>query len=172
MKGEQDRIDRLLDKNTTEQLAKVDWDRLTDEISARLDHARQTEPMPSRRPVVFKIAAGTAAAAAVIIVVIALRMREPSDLQTPQGKSAVVESVDKQGAISIQIKDASGRVLATVQDGRTDEGTVKCDVEIINRSGDSQADSSRAAWIIISAPKQTPAKNGYYREEADLMRLL
>jgi len=171
MKGGQDRIDRLLDKNATEQLAKVDWDRLTDDISARLDHARRTEPMPSRRPVVVKIAARAAAAAAVIFVIIAFRIRESSDMRVHRGSPAA-EVVDKKGAVSFQIKDASGRVLAMVQDGRTDKGAVKCDVEIIDRNGDLGADSSRAAWIIISAPKRTFVDNGYNREEADLMCLL
>jgi len=172
MKGEQDRIDRLLDKNATEQLAKVDWDRLTDEISARLDHARQTEPMPSRFPVVFKIAAGAATAAAVIFVIIALRMHEPSDMPVHRGSPAASEVVDEKGAVSFQIRDASGRVLAMVQDGRADKGAVKCDVEIIERNGNLEADSSRAAWIIISAPTRTLSDNGYDREEADLVCLL
>jgi hypothetical protein len=171
MKNEKDKVERFLDKNAAEQLAKVDWDRLTDEISARLDHVRQTESMPSRRPVVFKIAAGVAVAAAVLVAVM-LGMRELSDMQAPQGKSAVVEFVDQKGAVSVQIKDASGNILAVVQDGRTDKGAAKCDVEIIDRNGDLETESRRAAWIIISAPRQTLADNGYNREEADLMCLL
>jgi hypothetical protein len=171
MKNGKDRVERFLDKNAAEQLAKVDWDRLTNEISARLDHARQAESVPYRRPVIFKIAAGVAVAA-VVFVAVMLGMHELSDLQTPRGKSAVVKSVDEQGAISFQIKDADGRIVAMVQDGRTDKGRVKCDVEIIDRNDDSQADSRQAAWIIISAPTRTLEEDGYNREEADLMCLL
>lgn len=172
MKGAKDKVERLLDKNAAEQLAKVNWDKLTAEISARLDQARRAEPEPSRRPLFFRIAAGAAAAAAVIFVILAITMREPSNSWAPQDRSAVVKSVDKQGAGSFQIRDASGRILATVQDGRTYKEAVKCNVEIIDRNGDPQADSSRAAWIVISAPTRTFVDNGYNREEADLACLL
>ncbi|HUV62317.1 MAG TPA: hypothetical protein VMW24_00395, partial [Sedimentisphaerales bacterium] len=144
---------------------------LTHEISARLDQARQIKNPPRRYPAFFKLVAGIAAAALIFVAVV-FRTHEPSDMQEPRGSSAVVESVDKQGAVLIQIKDASGKLLATVQEPRTDKGAVKCDVEIIDRDGDLEAESGRAAWIIISAPSRTLAENEYDREEADLMCLL
>jgi len=171
MKRERDKIERLLARNAAEQLAKVDWDRLTEEISTGLDLAPRTETMPSGYAPVFKIAAGLAVAAVVLVGVI-LGMRELLDLQAPQGNSTIVKSVDRQGAISIQIKDAGGHVLATVQDGRTDKGAAKCEVEILGRNGDAKAGSSRATWVIISAPTQAFAENGYDREEADTICLL
>lgn len=170
MKSEKDGLERLLDKNAAEQLAKVDWDRLTGEISARLDHAPQTGPMSSRYVLVFKIAAGVAAA--VVLAAVMSGVHELFDLQIPPERFVAVESVGKQRAILIQVKDASGKVLAMVQEGRTDKGAVKCDVEIIDRDGDLEAESDRAAWIIISAPRQTLVENGQNREEADLVCLL
>jgi len=155
MKGEKDRVERLLEKNAAEQLAKVDWDRLTDEISTRLDRAPRARAMPSRGPLIFRIAAGVAAAAVIFLAVM----------------FRIYESPDKQGAGSIQIKGANGKILATFQDGRAGGGAAKCDVEIIDRKGDLEVDSCRAAWIIISAPTLTLADDGY-NEEADLICLL
>ena len=171
MKRARDKIERLLAKNAAEKLAKVDWDRLTEEISTRLDRAPRTEAMPIRYAIVFNIAAGLAVAA-IVLVGLTLGMRGLLALQSPHDHSVVVRCVDKQGAISIQIKDAGGHVLATVQDGRTDKGAAKCEVEILGRNGDAKADNSRATWVIISTPTQAFAENGYDRQEADTICLL
>ena len=57
------KIDNLLKRNTDQQLAGFDWDRLHAEISDQLDRTR----IPQRRLPVFRIVATTAAAAALLI---------------------------------------------------------------------------------------------------------
>jgi hypothetical protein len=172
MKGEKDRMDRLLDKNAAEQLAKVDWDRLTDAISARLDQARRIESAARRYPTFFKIAAGVTVAAGAVFAVVALRTREPSEVQIPAGRSAVVKLLDRSGTASIQINDQAGKSSVVVHAGRDDRKMAKCEVEIIDRNGDQAKASSRTAWIIISKPERTLADNGHDKEEADVMCLL
>jgi hypothetical protein len=172
MKHEKERIDLLLDENAAEQLTKVDWNRLTDEISTRLDQARNGETSPNKYPTFFKIATGVAAAAAVVFAVIMLRIPRPSDSLPTEGRFAVVEFVDKRGAASIEIKHTGRKSLVTVRVGRTDKEVAKCDVEIIDRNADLKADNSRAAWMIISMPRPTFADNGHSREETDLIHFL
>jgi hypothetical protein len=167
MKHEKEKIDLLIDKNAAEQLGKVDWDRLTDEISARLARAEQGKTSPSGYPTFFKIATGIAATAAVVFVAVALRMHRPSDSQPTEGRS-----VDKRGTASLEIKRPSGKTLATVRVGRTGKEVAKCDIEIIDRNGDLEKDSDRAAWIIITVPRPTFADNGHSREETDLIHFL
>ncbi|MHC4426764.1 MAG: hypothetical protein ACYSYV_11810 [Planctomycetota bacterium] len=172
MKHEKERIDLLLDKNAAEQLTKVDWDRLTDEISTRLDQARHGKTSRNKYPAFFKIAAGVAAAAAVVFAAVMLRMHRPSDSVPTESRSAVVEFVDKRGAASIEIKQTGRKSLVTVRVGLTDKKVARCDVEIIDRNGDLKRDSSRAAWIIISIPRPTFANNGHNTEETDLIHFL
>ena len=172
MKGEKDRIDRLLDKNTAQQLTKVDWDRLTDAISAKLDQAERVKAFPRGYTTFFRIAAGVAVAAGAVFAVVALRTREPSDVQVPAGRSAVVTLLDRTGAASIQINDQASRSSVVVHTGRDDRSVAKCEVEIIDRNGDQTKASSRTAWIIISRPERTLANNGHDEEEADVMCLL
>ncbi|MEJ2705469.1 MAG: hypothetical protein P8Z79_23760 [Sedimentisphaerales bacterium] len=172
MKGEKDRIDRLLDKNVAEQLARVDWDRLTDAISTRLDQARRIEAPPSKYPAFFKIAAGVAVAAGAVFAVVAVRTREPSEVRIPTGRTAVVKLLDRTGVASIRINDQAGRSSVVVHTGRDDRSVAKCEVEIIDRNGGQARESSRTAWIIISRPERTLADNGHDEEEADVMCLL
>ena len=74
MKDRNKRIDGLLDGNAAEQLAKVDWDRLTHETSVRLARAEQAETSPSGYPTFFRVAAAIAATAAVVFVAVVFRM--------------------------------------------------------------------------------------------------
>lgn len=172
MKGEKDRIDRLLDKNAAKQLARVDWDRLTNEVAARLNRAQQIQNPPRRYPAFFKMLAGIAAAAAVVFVIIAFRMREPSDVQVPKDRSGVVEFIDQQGTASIQINGIVGKSFVVLHAGHGDRKVAKCEVRIIDGTGDSEKESNRAAWIIISNPQRTLADNGHNKEEIDVMCLL
>jgi hypothetical protein len=172
MKGEKGRIERLLDKNAAEQLARVDWDRLTDQISARLNRATRIDSPARRYPAFFKIAAGIAGAAAVIFLAVVFRMHEPSDVQVPKGRSAVIEFMDRQGTASIQISDPPGKSFVVVHTGHGDRKAAKCEVRIIDRGGDVERESSRAAWIIISRPQRTLADDGHSKEETDVMCLL
>jgi hypothetical protein len=172
MKGEKDRIDRLLDRNAAEQLARINWDRLTDEISARLDQARRVKVARSGWPAFFKIAAGVAAAAIIVVVVVTKRTRAPSDVHVPEGRSAVVEFVDRPGGASIQIDKTAGKALVVVHGGRDDRKVATCVVDIIERNGDLKRASSRAAWIIVSQPQRTLAENGQSKDETDVLCML
>jgi len=172
MKSGRKRIDRLLDRNATEQLERMNWDRLTDEISARLDRARRIEVAPSGWPVFFKVAAGVAAAAVIVLAVVVLRMHGPSQVRTPEGRSAVVEFVDRQRGASVQINDTAGNSLVVIHAGRDDRKAATCVVDIIDRNGDLERENSRAAWIIISRPQQTIADNGQSKEDKDVLCLL
>jgi hypothetical protein len=177
--NEKDRIDKLLDKNAAEQLEKVNWDRLTNEISDRLDRAGQMKVPPrspsmaglglSQWPFFFKAAAGMTAAAAIIFVAVVFRVNEPSDMQMPGDTAA--EIADTKPVTSIQIKDTAGKAFVMVHVGRTDKEAAKCIVDIIDHNSDLEEDS-RAAWIIINATKRALADNGHDKEEADLMCLL
>jgi hypothetical protein len=173
MKGEKERIDQLLDENAAEQLARVDWDRLRDQISARLDQTRRIEIIPHRYSVVYKIAgAALAAAAVVVFALIVFEGDKPSDMQVPEGRSAVVEFVDKQGAASILLSDATGKSSVLIHTGHADGKAARCEVQILNRYGDLEKESSRATWIIISRPQQTIADNGRSKDETDVLCML
>lgn len=172
MKGEKEKIEQLLDRNATEQLARINWDRLTDDISARLDQARRVEVARRGWPAFFKIAAGVAAAAVIVFAVVTKRMHGPSDVHMPEGRSAVVEFMDRQGGTSIQINETEGQSLVVVHVGRDDRKVATCVVDIIDRNGDSERESNRAAWIIISRPQRTLADNGQGKEETDVLCML
>ena len=172
MKGEKDIIDRLLDKNTAEQLAKVDWDRLTNEITARLDQVRQIEVTPGGWPVFFKITTGAAAAAAILFAVVVWRMHGPSDVHVPEGRSAVVEFVDRRGGATIRLNGPAGTTSVVIHTGRDDRKVATCVVNIIDRKNDLEREHDRAAWIIISKPQRTIADNGQSKEETDILCLL
>jgi hypothetical protein len=172
MKGEKERIDRLLDKNAAEQLARINWDRLTDEISARLDRARQIEFSPVRWPSYFKMAGGIAAAAAVILSIVMWRTQGPTDVHVPEGRSAVVEFADQQGRASVRLNDPAGKTLVVIHAGRDDRKVATCVVDIIDRKNDLEREHDRAAWIIISKPQRTIADNGQSKEETDILCLL
>lgn len=171
------RIDRLLDKNAAKQLERVDWDRLTDEISDRLERARQTKVPPripsvvrlSPWPSFFKITAGIITVAAVILVAVIFRLNESSKTQMTGDRTA--EVIDTKRATSIQVKDTAGEAFVVVHVGSTGKEAAKCIVDIIDHNGDLE-EGNQAAWIIINATRRALADNGYNREEDDLMCLL
>lgn len=177
--SEKDRIDKLLDKNAAEQLERVNWDRLTNDISDRLDRAGQMKVPPrspsvvglglSRGPSFFKVAIGITAAAAVIFVAVVLRVNEPSETQMPG--DATAEIVGTKGVASIQVEDTTGKAFVMVHVGGTNKEAAKCIVDIIDHNGDLE-EGNRATWIIINAAKRALADNGHDKEEADLMCLL
>ena len=61
MNNNEDKLDDLLKRNITKQLADIDWDDLNAAISGRLDKVHQTRKSASGLPVWFKISAVTAA---------------------------------------------------------------------------------------------------------------
>lgn len=179
MKSDKERVNRLLDKNAAEQLEKVNWDRLANEISDRLDQARQfTVPSRnlslvslglSRWPSFFKAAAGITMAAAIIFVALVFKVNGPSERQMPG--DALAEIADTKPVASIQMEDTTGKAVVTVHVGRTGKETAKCIVEIIDHNGDLE-EGNRAAWFIINVARRALTDNKRNREEADLMCLL
>lgn len=170
MKEQREKIDLLLEKNAAEQLANVDWEELNAAISSRLDKAQQSKTAAIRFPTVFKIATGVAAAAVILIAVI-LRTDKPSDMQLPDGTSAVVKFVETEGSALVEITHAPVKSQVFVDVGANLKKLAKCNVEIIDVSGDRQEDGSRAAWIIISRPEPVYADNGTSRDVMDFLYL-
>ena len=144
MENEKEKIDLLFERNATEQLAEVDWNKLTAAISSRLDEADLSKTSRSKLPTVFNIAAGAAAAAAVVFVAMMVRTEKPMNLPLENGKHAVVEFIEARGSAS---------------------------VEIIDRNGEGKENGSQAAWIIIRMPEPVLADNGANGHLRDLIRL-
>jgi len=171
-KEKKEEIDLLIERNTTEQLEAVDWDRLNAAILGRLDQARQRKTSGTGWPTVFKIAAGFAAAAVVVFVLVAVRTDTPTGVQFENGGSAVVKFVESKGSASIQIKQAPAESRVLVDVGGGQRKVAKCDIEIIDMNGDRQQDRGRAVWIIIHISQPALADNCTSRDETDLMCLL
>jgi hypothetical protein len=171
MKDENEQIDLLLERNTTEQLETVDWDRLNTAISRRLDQARQHKTSGIGWPTVFKIAAGLVAAAAIVLVAVMVRTDTPTAMRFENGGSAVVEFVESKGSASIQIQPIAAKSQVSIDIGGSRE-VAKCDIEIIDVKQEQQKNGRRPAWIIIRMPEPALADNGTSRDEMDLMCLL
>lgn len=171
-KEKKEEIDLLIERNTTEQLEAVDWDRLNAAISGRLDQARQRKTSRIGWPTVFKLAAGLAAAAAIVLVAVLVRTETPTAVRFENGGSAVVKFVESKGSASIQIQpiDAASRVSVDIGGSRRE--VAKCDIEIIDVKEEQQKNGRRPAWIIIRMPEPALADNGTSRDEMDLMCLL
>ena len=172
MKDKNEQIDLLLERNTTEQLETVDWDRLNAAISRRLDQARQRKPSWIGRPTVFKIAAGLSAAVAIVLIAVMVRTDPSTAVRFENGGSAVVEFVDSKGSASIQIEQIRAEFQVLVDIGGSKKKVAKCDIEIIDANGGRQQDRGRAAWIIIHISQPALADNGISQDEKDLMCLL
>jgi len=153
MNENKEKIDFLLERNTAERMAGVDWAALNTEISARLDQAEKSKTPFIRRQIIFKAAAGIAAAAVVLIAVM-VGTNRPAGLQINNGKKAAVEIIDGKGTASIEIKTAA-----------------KCDVKIMDLNGGLEKDYNRGTWIIISAPKPVLADNGKEKEAMSIIYL-
>jgi hypothetical protein len=172
MKNENEQIDLLLERNTTEQLETVDWDRLNAAISGCLDQARQRKTLWTCRPTAFKIAAGLAAAAATVLLVVLVRTDTPTGVRFENGGSAVVEFVESKGSASIQIQPIAAKSQVSIDIGGSRREVAKCDIEIIDVKQEQQKNGRRPTWIIIRMPEPALADNGTSRDEMDLMCLL
>jgi hypothetical protein len=171
MKQDRERIDRLLEKNTAEQLTDVDWEQLNTAISGRLDQVGRLGVSTIRFPFVLKAAAALAVAAAVILIAVAVVTDGPSDLQLPKGSSAIVKLLEPAGSASVVIERAAGKQSAFVEIGRAGRELAKCDVTIIDVNGDMERNGSRAAWIVISKPEPVYADNGVTKDMTDIISL-
>jgi anti-sigma-K factor RskA len=149
MKKKKDKIDALLQSNTTEQLADVDWDDLNAAISGQLDKAQQIKTSATGFPTVFRIAAVTAAAAILIIV--------------------MVSFTDEKGSATVAIINPSDRAHVQVNIVEMDSYRGKCDVQIIDSStARKQEDKIRPNWFVISKTESASMKNGLDRDMRDI----
>ncbi len=172
MKDKNEQIDLLLERNTTEQLETVDWDRLNAAISRRLDQARQRKTSRIGLPTVFKIAAGLAAAAAIVLIAIIVRTDKPTAVRFENGGSAVVKFIESKGSASIQIEQIRTKSQVSIDIDGSRKKVAKCDIEIIDVKEEQHKNGRRPAWIIIRMPEPALADNGTSRDEMDLMCLL
>jgi len=145
MKRKKEKIDLLLERNVSEQLAGVNWDGLNAAISDKLNHADQSKTYTINYRRVFNIAAGVAAAAAVVVIAVMVRTDTPTTVRFENGARAVVKFVESKGSAKVEILDSNGQ--------------------------DNQG-LDRAAWIIIRVPEPVMADNGISRDENDFACLL
>jgi hypothetical protein len=145
MKKKKEKIDLLLERNTSEQLDGVNWDGLNAAISQRLNQAgrSKTSTMNYRR--VFKIAAGVTAAAAVVFIAVMVKTGTPTTVRLENGQRAIVKLVESKGSATVEIHDSKGQ--------------------------DNQS-SNRSSWIIIRTRESKVADNGQSRDEADFACLM
>lgn len=145
MKKKKENIDLLLERNTGEQLADVNWDGLNAAISRRLNQAEQSKASTIKHRYVFKISAGVTAAAAIVFIAVMIRTDKPNTVQLENNRRAVVKLEESKGSAKVKILDSNGQE---------------------NQS------SSRPAWIIIRTYEPKVADNGQSRDEADFACLM
>ena len=145
MKKENQKIDLLLERNASEQLAGVNWDRLNAAISERLNQAGRSKTSKINYRRVFKIAAGVAAAAAVVVIAVMVRTDTPTTVRFENGAKTTVQFTQSKGTASVEILDTKGQK---------------------NQS------ENRSAWIIIRTREREVADNGQIRDEADFACLM
>ena len=145
MKKEKENIDLLLGRNANEQLAGVNWDGLTAEISERLNQVDRNKIPTMKYRRVFKIAAGVTAAAAVVFVAVMVKTDKSKTVRLENGQTAVVKFVESKGSAKVEILDSNGQ--------------------------DNQGKDS-SAWIIIRTSEPKVANNGQSRDEADFACLM
>jgi hypothetical protein len=165
-------IDILLERNASEQLAKVDWDGLNTSISRGLDQARQGRTFRPRFSTAFNIAAGVAGAAAVVFFIMALQTDTPTGVRFEHSGSAVVELVGSKGSAEIDIKERPAESWVSVDIGSSHRELSKRDIEIIDVKQEQQKNGSLPAWIIIRMPEPAVADNGAGKDEIDFICLL
>jgi hypothetical protein len=171
MKGKEEKIDLLFDKNAAEQLSGVDWDVLNAAILSRLDKAEVRKSSTGKSQRVFKIAAGVAAAAAVVIIAVMIKTKAPTELQLEEGSRAVVKFIESKGTALVEIKRAGSRSQVWVDVGGSERKVARCDVEIIDLNGDLKKEREQAAWIIISRSEPVFADNGVSRDMMSMIYL-
>jgi hypothetical protein len=172
MKNRRENIDLLLESNTAEQMARVDWEGLNAAISSRLARAEKYKTSSVRFPTVFKVAAGFVVAAAVVFIAVMVNKDVPPAVRLENRGNAVVKFIDKKSstAIEIELTESKARVMVDIEAGQ--RRLAKVDVKIIDRNGQRKEDDSRPAWIIISRPEPVFADNGTNRDEIDLICLM
>ncbi len=145
MKKKDDQIDLLLERNASEQLADVDWDKLNADISQGLNRSQRSKASTIWYPSVFKLAAGLIVTAAVVFTAIMVKTDKPNTVQLENNQRAVVKLEESKGLAKVEILDSNGR----------DDQSVK-----------------RSSWIIIRTYEPKVADNGQSRDEADFACLM
>ena len=145
MKQEKEKIDLLLERNASEQLAGINWDGLNADISERLNQADRSKTYTINYRRVFKIASGIAAAAAIVFIAVTIRTDTPTTVRFENGRRAEVKFSESKGSATVEILDFNGQK--------------------------SQSEN-RAAWIIIRTREPEVADNGQSRDEADFACLM
>lgn len=172
MKEKEENIDILLQRNTAEQMVRIDWNEVNTAILKTLNEAERSRTCARRYKAVFKVAAGIIAAAAVVFIVVTVNKNTPPVVQFENRGSAVVKLIDKKGVAAIGIKLAESKARVMVDIETSQRKLAKVDVEIIDRNGQQKESDSRPAWIIISRPEPVFADNGINRDEIDLICLM
>jgi len=160
MKKQEEKIDILLRRNMAEQLAGVDWDKLSTAISGRLDKAQQRKTSAIGLPTVLKIAAPVAAAAAVVFVMVMIKPERTDDTQWGEGRTATVKLTGSRGSASVAIIDPADRAHAQVDIAGKNGTPAKCYVRIIDSSTGQKEDGIRPSWFMISKAEPAHADNG------------
>jgi len=158
MNENKEKIDFLLERNTAEQLAGVNWDDLNAAISARLNQAGSRRPRFVRFPVVFKIAAGIAAAAAVVLIAVMVGINRLPGLQINKDKSVVVKLIENQAFTSVKISRPEDKLQTTINIEGGKESAARCYVEIIDSDTNMRDEGSKTALMVIVRPKQPSAE--------------
>ncbi len=182
MKNEKEKIDVLLDQNAAEQLAGVDWDRLSSAISRRLDQVDGT--FGRRYRGIFKVAAGLAAAAAIVFIVVMVKTNE-GGIELADGEKAAVKFIETKGTAEIVMKSSASRSLARVsimpamkrgvaivKMEPAAKSIARCNVEILEPDEVLRDRDAEGSWIIISRPRPVVADNGISKDEIDLICML
>ena len=145
MKKKNDPIDLLLERNASEQLAEVDWDKLNADISQGLNRAQYSKAPMVRFPSILKLAAGFIVAAAIVFTAVMVRTDKPDTVQLEDNQRAFVKLEESKGSAEVKILDSN------VQDDQS----VK-----------------RSSWIIIRTYEPKVADNGQSSDEADFACLM
>jgi len=172
MRQEKEKIDFLLERNVSEQLASVNWNGLNSAISERLNQAGRSKTYTINYRRVFKIAAGVAVAAAVVFIAVMIRTDAPTTVGFENRGRAVVKFIESKGSASVKIEHASAKAAVVVDLGGSQRRVARCDIKIIDASVDKEKNDSQAAWIIIRVPEPVLADNGISRDENDFACLL
>jgi hypothetical protein len=153
MNSDKEKIDSLLRRNTAEQLASVDWDKLNAGISSRLDEVQQGKTPATGLPTVFKIAASFAAAAAVFVIV-------------------MVGSTEKKGSATVTFRNPSDRTQVQVDIAGKHAAPATCSVQIIESSAPQrQEGQTRPSWFLVSMAEPASTINGAGRDVRDIVCL-
>jgi hypothetical protein len=171
MKDEQEKIDLLLSRNADEQLSKVDWDKLHTAISNRLYEAQQRRTSVFRFPTIFKIAAVITVAAATVFIAVLVKLKKPAVEKLVDGRTAIVEFVERKGSASVAFIEPSKRTLADVYIADKSGSLANCYVQIIDSSTGQKEDINRPSWFIICMSQYSNGNNGINRDAMDMLYL-